>query len=151
MQQPRVLNRIIALLALISLVLPASARAVSCITTSKQMACCMEQAKPEAKNAISEPAHSCCKDETQANVTQISEGKQGCHCIKSFPAQLPNKLDSFTSIALVDLVFPANQKSLASVEPVSTHRQKISFTDSSPPCEPLLSLHSGRAPPISVE
>jgi hypothetical protein len=111
----------------------------------------MQQAKPDFKKSTAKSTQSCCKEESKASEIQISAGKPGCHCIKSFPAQLPNKLDSFTSIALVDLVVPAKQKSLAAIEPVSSHRQKISFTDSSPPCEPLLSLHSGRAPPISVE
>jgi len=153
MRRQGVLNRIIALFALIALVLPASAKVASCLDHAKESACCMGHGQQVAKKIVSEPVSSCCNTKTKSDskAPKVDESKSGCHCkIKSAPTkplhdsvlQLSSDANGevFCSTAPVKLSSPASELRL---------EQAVFYNDLSPPDEPLGSSHDGRAPPIS--
>ena len=148
MRQQGVLNKIIALFALFALVLPASAKVASCLDHAKSKACCMVEASP--KQVVAEPTHDCCKPKASKPQSdhKITEGKQGCHCIKAAPTQ---SLRNFATIIVVEsgekaLLPPVEPLTIQDFTAISTNA--IFASDSSPPRQACCTSHSGRAPPV---
>ncbi len=153
MRQQGVLNRIIALFALIALVLPASAKVASCLDHVKENACCMSHGQPVAKKLVSEPVSSCCttKATSDSKAPTVQESKSGCHCkIKSAPTKpLHDSVLQLSSDANGEVSYSTAPVKLSSSTSEVRLEQAVFFSDSSPPDEPLGSSHDGRAPPVS--
>ncbi len=153
MRQQGVLTRIIALLALISLVLPASARATSCMIASQKMTCCMARATVAPKPKPVEPKEDCChpKAKTASGTSAIEKPKTACHCAqKSIPtAPATTSILNLGTEGVEDTV-PSQQRFASSPEEIKSQSTTIFFTDSSPPDDPPGSSSQGRAPPVSV-
>ena len=149
MRPQRAWLRICALLALISLVLPASARVVSCMDHAKGMTCCMAKAaKPKTQ-----PTHDCCGHENKpASATPVvSEGKSACHCVlKTLPTKSANVFTLYSPSEQVEFNIPAKTADSTVAEPTSGQTKTVFYTDSSPPSEPPGSSNKDRAPPVSV-
>lgn len=142
--------RIIALLALLALVLPASAKVAMCMGHAKSMTRCMKQIAPSAKPKAVEVKEGCCHAKARSAKSEpgISEVKGQCHCsIKSIPSQVTNDFvavsgsENLDFTATVQTDFSPNSGTVARVT------QTIFYGDSSPPDEPHGSATRGRAPP----
>ncbi|MEI7984051.1 MAG: hypothetical protein WCI55_00360 [Armatimonadota bacterium] len=139
--------------ALIALVLPASAKVVSCLDHVKENACCMSHGQPVAKKLVSEPVSSCCTTKTKSDskAEKVVESKSGCHCkIKSAPTKpLHDPVLQLSSDANGEVSYATGPFKLSSSTSEVRLEQAVFFNDSSPPDEPLGSSHDGRAPPVS--
>ena len=150
--QHRAWQRIIALLALISLVLPASARVATCVDRVKSMTCCMNQVAPLAKPKSVEVKDDCCQTKARPakSGSGFSEGKGACHCsIKSIPSQVTNDSVAANGSENLDVTVPVANNFSPNAGTVARITQAIFFGDSSPPNEPHGSSSHGRAPPVS--
>ncbi|MEI8281452.1 MAG: hypothetical protein WCG75_03505, partial [Armatimonadota bacterium] len=136
MQQQGILTRIIALLALISLVLPASARATSCMIASQKMTCCMARATVAPKPKLAEPKEDCChpKAKSATRILAIEQAKSACHCAqKSVPvAPAPASILNLGHDG-VEVIVPNQERLTPSPEATQSQSTTIFFTDSSPP------------------
>ena len=144
--------RIFALLALLSLVLPASANVASCMEHAKSMTCCMKQVATSTEPKAAVDKEDCChkKAKSAKSLPSISEGKNECHCsIKSIPAQPSGEFNS-TTTGNFDIAIPVVINSLPNSGQVARQTPKIFYGDSSPPDEPHGTASFGRAPPVSV-
>jgi hypothetical protein len=152
MRQQGVLNKIIALFALIALILPASAKVASCLDHINEKACCMSHVQHVATKKVVEPVTSCCKSESKADskVQKVEESRGACHCkIKSAPTKPLN--ESVVQLSGDNLAVYCSTESVVSTNTTSEEwlEQSIFFGDSSPPTDAIGSSHDGRAPPVS--
>lgn len=155
MRSRRAWHRIIALLALVSLVLPASARVALCTSSTQKSVCCMAH-KSVAKTKPVEETRSCCQSKAkvapvQSGSSSVSEGKDRCHCVAKLAPTAPATLASITGGSeLVEVTIPSQPESTPRTESVTNHVTTIFSGDSSPPDEPHGSSGHGRAPPVSI-
>ena len=138
------------MLALFSLVLPASAKVAICMDHAKSMTCCMNQiARPKVVDVKEDHCHP--KAEPTKSQIGISEGKGQCHCsIKSIPSQVSNDFVAVSRSEYLDATGPVATNFSPNSGTVARVNQTIFYGDSSPPDEPHGSRTRGRAPPVSV-
>ena len=145
--------RIIALLALLSLVLPASAKAAMCMDHAKSMTRSMNQIASSPQPTAVEVKDDCCHPKTSPAKSElgISEGKGQCHCsIKLIPSQVSNDFVAVYGSENLDVTEPVATNFPPNSGIVARVTQTIFYGDSSPPDEPHGSATHGRAPPVSV-
>ena len=145
--------RIIALLALLALVLPASAKVAMCMGHAKSMTGCMKQIEPSAKPKAVEVKESCCHAKARSAKSEpgISEVKGSCHCsIKSVAIQVTNDLVAVNGSENLDFTAPAPTDFSPNSGTGARVTQTVFYGDSSPPDERNGSATRGRAPPVSV-
>ena len=145
--------RICALVALIALVLPASANVASCMSRAKGMTCCMAGTGSVAKLKAVTAVHDCCHPqvESSSSGSVLTESKSKCRCVlKSAPIQPTNVSVLNTATDQFEVAMPTAPVGSTDSEPASAQTQTIFFGDSSPPYEPHGSATHGRAPPVPV-
>jgi hypothetical protein len=146
-------SRICALVALITVVLPASANVASCLPHSKQVTCCMSRSASVAKPRALDSEPDCCrhKARSSSSSTAISEGKSQCHCpLKSIPGQPTNVSVLNSAIDQFEAVVPIKPSASIGSEETFAHTETIFYSDSGPPDDSYGSATHGRAPPVTV-
>src|SRR5258708_1635276 len=118
MRSQGVLIKIIALLALISLALPASARVASCMASGQKMACCQSHQAPQVKV---KPVEDCCHPTVQSASSHVQtlEGKAQCHCAAK-PVPSPQATVSVLNFGgeLIEVILLQSGELLPIAEPV---------------------------------
>jgi hypothetical protein len=147
-------QRIIALLALIVLVMPASARVASCLDHASEKFCCMKRSTTVVKVNPPSISNDCCHQTPilSASMVGLSEGKQSCHCkLNSIPSQPANDLTFNLTVEAPEATVLHPEPLSKPIVVASTQSKTLFFGDSSPPKEPHSSATHGRAPPVSVQ
>ena len=155
MRKQGVWLKLYALLALVCLVLPASARITSCLDRAKGMTCCMSLAAKASKPKVVEHVHDCCHPESAVKSADsepsVSEGAVPCHCsAKTIPVQPAQASTLGVEQGSDDLITLTVANPDLKILSAPDHSARIFFGDSSPPDEPHGSASQGRAPPVSV-